>query len=316
MPRRLWSRREVLIGGAAVAVAGVPVPDARADDESDEALLRLGASAELVATAFYTRALGSRRFDRRERELLLRARFADQRHYSRLVAALGPGAPTAEDLDVRLPAAAFRSRAAAVALGLRIERAIAGIYVEAAATRRGTRTAGARRKPRRERGDTCRRSRVARGGSPARSAAAGLHRRRARDRAARAFLGVTMAKETYTASEAARALGISLDTLRRWDRDGPDRASSATRRTGASSRPPRSTGCAARERDELSARNRFRGVVRAVEVEGLLAQVEIDVTEPTRVVAIDHPRRRRGARPAARDAGDGVVKSTSVMVER
>ena len=27
-------------------------------------------------------------------------------------------------------------------------------------------------------------------------------------------------KELYSASEAARALGISLDTLRRWDRDG------------------------------------------------------------------------------------------------
>src|ERR671926_13970 len=29
-----------------------------------------------------------------------------------------------------------------------------------------------------------------------------------------------MPKQTYTAAEAARALGISLDTLRRWDREG------------------------------------------------------------------------------------------------
>ena len=29
-----------------------------------------------------------------------------------------------------------------------------------------------------------------------------------------------MAKQQYTASEAAAALGISLDTLRRWDRAG------------------------------------------------------------------------------------------------
>ena len=36
----------------------------------------------------------------------------------------------------------------------------------------------------------------------------------------------------------------------------------------------------------MSARNRFRGTVREVEVDGLLAQVEILVTEPTRVVAI------------------------------
>ena len=38
--------------------------------------------------------------------------------------------------------------------------------------------------------------------------------------------------------------------------------------------------------DRLTARNRFRGVVRSVEVDGLLARVEIDVTEPARVVAI------------------------------
>ena len=29
-----------------------------------------------------------------------------------------------------------------------------------------------------------------------------------------------MAKELYSAREAAEALGISLDTLRRWDREG------------------------------------------------------------------------------------------------
>ena len=31
-----------------------------------------------------------------------------------------------------------------------------------------------------------------------------------------------MPKQEYTASEAAAALGISLDTLRRWDRERPD----------------------------------------------------------------------------------------------
>ena len=33
-----------------------------------------------------------------------------------------------------------------------------------------------------------------------------------------------MAKQQYTASEAAAALGISLDTLRRWDTRGPHHA--------------------------------------------------------------------------------------------
>ena len=41
-----------------------------------------------------------------------------------------------------------------------------------------------------------------------------------------------------------------------------------------------------RSTEELSARNRFRGVVRAVEVEGFLARVELDLTAPARVVAI------------------------------
>jgi molybdopterin-binding protein len=67
--------------------------------------------------------------------------------------------------------------------------------------------------------------------------------------------------------------------------------------------------------DRMSARNHFRGVVRDVKVEGLLAQVEIDVTEPTRLVAII-------TRDAAEELGlkrgvsaAGVVKATSVMVE-
>ena len=36
----------------------------------------------------------------------------------------------------------------------------------------------------------------------------------------------------------------------------------------------------------LTARNRFRGIVRSVEVDGLLARVEIDVADRARVVAI------------------------------
>jgi len=65
----------------------------------------------------------------------------------------------------------------------------------------------------------------------------------------------------------------------------------------------------------MSARNHFRGVVREVKVEGLLAQVELDVTESSRVVAII-------TRDAAEELGlapgmpaSAVVKATSVMVE-
>jgi len=68
--------------------------------------------------------------------------------------------------------------------------------------------------------------------------------------------------------------------------------------------------------DALSARNHFRGVVRSVDVDGLLARVEIDVTEPARVVAIitRESVEALGLKPGVSAAG--VVKSTSVMVER
>ena len=66
----------------------------------------------------------------------------------------------------------------------------------------------------------------------------------------------------------------------------------------------------------LTARNRFRGVVRSVEVDGLLARVEIDVTEPARVVAIVTRESVEELGLAPGMSAAGVVKSTSVMVER
>ena len=126
---------------------------------------------------------------------------------------------------------------------------------------------------------------------------------------------MTNERAVYSASEAARALGISLDTLRRWDRNGHIRAErdAANRRLIPASEVERLRG---KPDDELSARNRFRGVVRSVEVDGFLARVEIDVTEPSRVVAIIT---REAVEELGLKAGAGataIVKSTSVMVER
>jgi molybdopterin-binding protein len=120
---------------------------------------------------------------------------------------------------------------------------------------------------------------------------------------------------TYTAAEAARALGISIDTLRRWDRSGRIRTQrdAANRRLVPASEIERLKGA---EGDRMSARNHFRGVVRDVKVDGLLAQVEIDVTEPARVVAIitRDAAEELGLKPGMGAAA--VVKATSVMVER
>ncbi len=122
-------------------------------------------------------------------------------------------------------------------------------------------------------------------------------------------------EQVYTAAEAARALGISLDTLRRWDRSGKlvTRRDHANRRLVAASEVERLRVAPA---DSLSARNRFRGVVRSVEVDGFLARVEIQVTDPTRVIAIitREALEELGLEPGA--SATAVVKSTSVMIDR
>ena len=119
-----------------------------------------------------------------------------------------------------------------------------------------------------------------------------------------------------TAAQAARMLGISLDTLRRWDREGKIdvRRDSANRRVVSAAEIDRLRG--SEGSNVSSARNRFRGVVRSVEVDGLLARVEIDVTEPSRVVAIitRESAEELGLVPGMSAAG--VVKATSVMVEK
>ena len=122
-------------------------------------------------------------------------------------------------------------------------------------------------------------------------------------------------EHVLTASEAARALGISLDTLRRWDRSGRIRTErdAANKRLVPESEVRRLQG---RTTDELSARNRFRGVVRTVEVEGFLARVELDVTEPARVVAIITREAVEELSLEPGCAASAIVKSTSVMVER
>ena len=123
-----------------------------------------------------------------------------------------------------------------------------------------------------------------------------------------------MPKQAYTATEAARELGISVDTLRRWDRGGRIRTTrdSANRRVVALEEIERLRGAAGHQ---MSARNRLRGTVSEVRIEGLLAQVELTVTEPARVVAVvtRDAVEELGLKPGM--AATAVVKSTSVMVE-
>ena len=118
--------------------------------------------------------------------------------------------------------------------------------------------------------------------------------------------------------DAARALGVSVDTLRRWERSGriTTERDPANRRVVAESEIARLGGHLTRSVDSsFSARNRFEGVVTSVEVTGVIAQVEIEsgtnhiVSVITRD-AVDELGLRPGVPVVA------TVKATSVMVAR
>lgn len=119
--------------------------------------------------------------------------------------------------------------------------------------------------------------------------------------------------------EAAAALGVSVDTLRRWDRSGrlgTVRDERNRRRVPVSeverlgNAPVRAgTG------DQLSTRNRFAGTVRSVQTDGIMALVEIEAG-PHRITSVV-------TRDAVEELGlapgvpaTAMVKSTSVMIER
>jgi molybdopterin-binding protein len=119
--------------------------------------------------------------------------------------------------------------------------------------------------------------------------------------------------------QAAKALGVSVDTARRWEASGKLKAKrdkAGNRRVSVSEverlrpHPERhATG------DNFSARNRFTGTIVSVEVDGVMALVEIEAG-PHRITAaitrdsVDELGLVEGARATA------MVKATSVMVQR
>ncbi len=124
-----------------------------------------------------------------------------------------------------------------------------------------------------------------------------------------------MAKQQYTASEAAAALGISLDTLRRWDRDGRIKVGRdpSNKRVVSAAEIDRLRGDG--QGTHISARNRFRATVTEVQVDGLMAQVELVVADPVRLVAVV-------TRDAVEELGlkegmaaTAIVKSTNVIIQ-
>ena len=119
--------------------------------------------------------------------------------------------------------------------------------------------------------------------------------------------------------EAARAIGVSPDTLRRWERSGKLRTSRdhANRRRVSRREIERLSGRPLRHRvgDALSARNRFPGTVRSVEVDGVMALVEIEAG-PHLVTAVVTRDAVEELELAPGVPATAAVKATSVMIER
>jgi molybdopterin-binding protein len=130
---------------------------------------------------------------------------------------------------------------------------------------------------------------------------------------------MTSREQGLTLGEAARALGVSEDTLRRWDRAGKLQTvrDSANRRRVPHSEIVRLSGIEPRHRTEapLSARNRFAGTIRSVEVDGVMALVEIEAGPHLITAAITRDSvEELGLAPGVQ--ATATVKATSVMVER
>jgi molybdopterin-binding protein len=125
--------------------------------------------------------------------------------------------------------------------------------------------------------------------------------------------------EMLTLGAAAKALGVSADTLRRWDAAGKlatvrdarnHRLVPVAEIERLSARPTRHTTGA-----PISARNRMAGVVRSVERDGVMALVELQagpflITAAVTRDSVDELGLEEGVEATA------TVKATSVMIER
>lgn len=127
-------------------------------------------------------------------------------------------------------------------------------------------------------------------------------------------------ESNLTLGEAAAAIGVSPDTLRRWDRAGKLNTFRDERnRRMVSAEEVNRLSRRRKQRHEtgrqLSARNRMAGTVRSVEVDGVMALVEIEAGPFLITAAVTRDSvEELGLAPGV--AATATVKATSVMVER
>ncbi|MDQ1216915.1 MULTISPECIES: TOBE domain-containing protein [Microbacterium] len=123
----------------------------------------------------------------------------------------------------------------------------------------------------------------------------------------------------YRISEAARLLGVSDDTVRRWIDHGilPVTDDSPARVPGdaLAAHAVELASAAADPSDRLSsARNRFVGLVTRVQIDGVMAQVDVQ-SGPHRIVSLMSAEAARELELEPGSLAVAVVKATTVVVE-
>ncbi len=114
---------------------------------------------------------------------------------------------------------------------------------------------------------------------------------------------------------AAQALGVSVDTLRRWERDG---RIAFERRGNTRVLAPQELARVLRERGtntRSSARNRMAGVIVGVKRDGVMAQIDL-ACGPFRIVSLMSREAADELDLQPGQTATAVVKSPMVIIER
>ncbi|WP_137843192.1 TOBE domain-containing protein [Microbacterium sp. 2FI] len=124
---------------------------------------------------------------------------------------------------------------------------------------------------------------------------------------------------TYKISDAARLLGVSDDTVRRWIDGGLLSTTGSTpAEIPGDALAARAVELAAAPRDSgdvlSSARNRFVGIVTRVQRDGIMAQIDIQAG-PHRVVSLLSAEAASDLGLEVGSLAVAVVKATNVIVE-
>lgn len=125
----------------------------------------------------------------------------------------------------------------------------------------------------------------------------------------------------FRISEAASLLGVSDDTVRRWIGDGilpVSRDDAGLQVVPGAELAEHAKRLSAQAVDvgnvRRSARNRFTGLVTKVDIDGLMAQVELQ-SGPHRVVSLMSAEAARELKLEVGSKSVAVVKATMVMLE-